>query len=317
MRMKYVYPTRQIAHLWVHQTQSSARNAGGNFYFREDTIYSYRDSFPIGRIVKHKGKTVYLIRDNTYSVTTPGHISDMRRAIPGDAIRFAVYDPSQDIKHQWVVFITNVKMARQRFENETRKIQRLIAYSAFLSACNAAQQFAEFFGYAFKAVCRLPKDHLELVKAIGERNEKQRLRREENDRKRSERFFARREECLRENAKTAADVIADWRAGGAYSYRLNSVPTMLRIRGELIETSRGVEFPIVHAMRVLPIVERILASGERWQANGHQIRLGHYAIDRIEENGTLYAGCHVVAKEELLRLIAELKEYSPVLPELA
>ena len=35
--MKHVYPTNEIAHLWAHKTQTSARNGQGNFYFDGDT----------------------------------------------------------------------------------------------------------------------------------------------------------------------------------------------------------------------------------------------------------------------------------------
>jgi hypothetical protein len=41
-------------------------------------------------------------------------------------------------------------------------------------------------------------------------------------------------------------------------------------------------------------------------SNGHSIRLGNYAIDRIEPDGTVHAGCHVVRWEEIERIAPEL-----------
>lgn len=42
--------------------------------------------------------------------------------------------------------------------------------------------------------------------------------------------------------------------------------------------------------------------GREWHANGHTIKLGHYAIDSIDAQGTLRAGCHTFSKAEVLRI---------------
>lgn len=83
--MKHVYPTNEIAHLWAHKTQTSARNGQGNFYFDGDTIYSYGSHFPIARHVAAAAGNAVLFTTRTRSVTTSRHVSDVRRAIP-DAV---------------------------------------------------------------------------------------------------------------------------------------------------------------------------------------------------------------------------------------
>src|ERR1700722_12403540 len=42
-RKKEVYPTDEIPHLWVHawRSQGNARNAAGNLYFQQASIFSY------------------------------------------------------------------------------------------------------------------------------------------------------------------------------------------------------------------------------------------------------------------------------------
>jgi len=47
-RAKHVFGTGEIPHLWAHKVQDSARNARGNLYFENDTIFSYGGHFPIG-----------------------------------------------------------------------------------------------------------------------------------------------------------------------------------------------------------------------------------------------------------------------------
>lgn len=91
---RQVYPTGEIAHKWAHATQESARNPQGNFYFRGDTIYSYRDSWPLARIYRHKTRGVLvLLNSSRYSVTTSGHAHRVCGALPEDWRKISVPDP--------------------------------------------------------------------------------------------------------------------------------------------------------------------------------------------------------------------------------
>ena len=78
--MRHVFPTSEISHKWAHQTQSDARNPQGSLYFRGDTLYSYRDSYPIAKLFRKRGAVLALHVENTYSATTAGHCSGARRA---------------------------------------------------------------------------------------------------------------------------------------------------------------------------------------------------------------------------------------------
>src|SRR5258708_6296401 len=95
-RQKHVFPTNEIPHIWFHKTQSDARNAQGNLYFADETIYSYGSHFPIARHVKNKSgrKSAILFTTRSYSSTTSGHISAVQSAIPSNLPVFNVYDPS-------------------------------------------------------------------------------------------------------------------------------------------------------------------------------------------------------------------------------
>lgn len=77
---KTVVTNSQVAHLWAHQSQSSARSGNGNASFDGATLYSY--STPIANIVTdNHGVKVALIDTATYSVTTSGHQSSARSAV--------------------------------------------------------------------------------------------------------------------------------------------------------------------------------------------------------------------------------------------
>jgi hypothetical protein len=61
-------------------------------------------------------------------------------------------------------------------------------------------------------------------------------------------------------------------------------------------------------------VRAVIGRGEAWQTNGHTCHVGHYRLDRIEANGTLKAGCHVIARDEWERIAPLLDAYQ-VSPE--
>lgn len=75
--MKQVFESRELAHVWANQQQSEGRNSGGNFYFKNGTIYSYGSHFPIATI---KDNDVFFTMQS-YSNTTAKHISRARGAV--------------------------------------------------------------------------------------------------------------------------------------------------------------------------------------------------------------------------------------------
>src|SRR5271155_4054848 len=90
-RQKRVFNTGEVPHLWAHRTQEDARNGQGNLYFTGDTIYSYGGHFPIARHVANEaGERAVLFTTATYSVTTSGHCSAVRSAIPSGTPVFHV-----------------------------------------------------------------------------------------------------------------------------------------------------------------------------------------------------------------------------------
>ena len=82
-RHKHVFDTGEVPHLWAHRTQDDARNKQGNLYFTGDTIYSYGSHFPIARhVANDAGERAVLFATARYGVTTSGHCSAVRSAVP-------------------------------------------------------------------------------------------------------------------------------------------------------------------------------------------------------------------------------------------
>lgn len=106
-----------------------------------------------------------------------------------------------------------------------------------------------------------------------------------------------REENLKD--KQARD-IERWRAGevSSYSVRMQTRYALLRVQGTKIETSRGAEFPVEHAVKAYRLLKVLHDAGKTYYRNGHSIHLGHFVVDAFE-NGIVRSGCHTVEWEEI------------------
>jgi hypothetical protein len=316
-RVKHVVSSGEVPHLWYHKTQDSARTSNGNLYFEGDTIYSYGSHFPIARHVSSGKQDAVLFTTRTYSVTTSGHCSAVRSAIPSDAVIFHVPELSyigQDYKNSEAnEHKTNIADYLKRIETAIVTSARArSSWSKQGSHTDAVNLLAELKAYGKFFRLRLPKlpgvpalDSKQM-QAIRDREARTAACKAEETRK------AREEAVKRE-----AEKIERWRAGENVGCLYN-VPVMLRIRTfgadesvqhavAMVETSRGAQVPVSHAIRGLRFVRAVVAKGEAYQRNGHTLHLGHYAIDRIDADGTLHAGCHVITLAEIERIAPSLE----------
>lgn len=108
------------------------------------------------------------------------------------------------------------------------------------------------------------------------------------------------------NARNA-DAISAWRNGAA-NYLPSGLPTMARIVGDTVETSRGARVPLAHAARLVRIAERVAArGGNTWGANDGPM-VGHYRVSSIGADFSAVIGCHEFDAAESARIIAAIKQ---------
>lgn len=308
-RQRHVFPTDEIPHLWYHRTQSEARNPGRNLYFEGDTIFSYGDHFPIARHMKQGRKEAVLFTTRGYSVTTSGHKSSVRQAIPDTATVFEVPNLAGGCGDGMIDHTANLAHFVTESKESLGKAQRARAngkwdLDAAFASRDTARQYAKFFKVPAPSFDFLPtgKALAELRKQIAERAERHKA----SQALAGEREAARQAERHRIEMLDFAEKSALWRAGNPNVRLPWGADTQLRIKGSEVETSRGARVPVSHAKRGLAFVRRVVSSGQEYVRNGHTLHLGHYAIDRIEANGTLHAGCHVIS-------LAEIENLAPAL----
>ncbi len=304
--MRHIYSNREIPHLWAHCSQSTARNAKGSLFFNGDTIYSYGHHFPIARHVssgEHQTDArAILFTTQEHSVTTRQHCSMVQRAIPDSVQVFNV--PHVEHGHESGYIAKNCTSYAERIEDAIQKCARARStWTREHQHEHATELLAEYRAYCefFSFEAHAPFPAVPALESLTPKVANARAK--ERD---AAREVARRIENER-LTREAADKLAQWRAGELLYARFYGQPTALRISGNDVETSLGARVPIEHAKRGLAFVRRVVASGVEYVRNGHTFHLGHYAIDRIETDGTLHAGCHVITLAEIERIAPELE----------
>jgi hypothetical protein len=300
--MRRVYPNHEIPHLWAHQTQDEARNSSGSLYFAGPTIYSYGSHFPIARHVTNDGgERAILFTTASHSITTTHHCSLVHRAIPAAIPVFNVphvqgswgNNPNhQDNVDSYIRRLSDLlsKAKRSRTDCNREWRQR--------EALNLQQQLRRYIDFFDQRDVAVPEsDELDALQSwIEAHQEEERQRREEAVR------LAEEHRLIEQ-----AERIQRFRAGDSITSYIPGVSPMLRLIGNEVQTSLGARFPVSHALLALAFIRQIRASGREYVRNGHTVHLGHYAVDRIEPDGTVHAGCHVVKWEEIEHIAPQLE----------
>ena len=302
--MRHVMTNRELGHVWYYRQQSDARTSDGHYYFRCDTIYSYGSHFPIARhVVNSAGNPAVLFTTRDYSVTTQRHKSLTARAIPHDAVVFHVpltgsYAPSSaDLAEYLRSYESRIMTAGTSLTRVRSQRRKEYGFAALVALILEANQFIGFYRLkhaAFEVPADLEslRDTLKRVveaKRVAEVKEQARLK--------------------RKNSK----LIKQWIAGDSVEFPASIKHVYLRIHTArysddiVVQTSMGVEFPISHAVLGLRAIKQVVASGVEYRSNGHTIHLGVYALERIELNGNVTAGCHYVTFDEIQRIAPQLE----------
>ena len=313
-RVKHVVSSGQVPHLWFHKVQDSAKNGNGSLYFSGDTVFSYGSHFPIARHVQSGKQSAVLFTTRDYSVITSGHKSAVRCAIPEGTLVFHVPNVFTSDRYASNDHPSNLADYVQRVADHLAKCARARQsyakeweHGQAVALRNEAREYAKFFKLKLPKIAPIPaldSEALAKIKAKEAQKSAQKAAEEK----------ARKAEL----AKQEAELADRWR-NGEVTHSLYHLPVMLRIRtfgadaevaGEVgrVETSRGAQVPISHALRVLKFVREVVKRGEPFVTNGHKVPIGHFQVDRIDVDGTLHAGCHVISYAEIERIAPELEK---------
>lgn len=300
-RIKEVFNKDQVCHIWANQSQAHARTSGNKVFFNDTRIYSYGSHYLAGEIHTSKNDMPYaLVNNYAYSVTTGTHLSSIRSALSGKMTYFSVPNPDRPTSQEnidymnqkvWDVFGDIVNMRNKQPDD--------------FSFTQGIEQLNNFFDCI--DMPKLKIDTTKISDSFGIVNEcntakLERIRANNTPEKLAEKQALK----AKKQASALATIIADFRAfkrrsvGNALSYDLLRVNEARSI----VETSRGADVPLDHAIRLL---ERI-KSGQVKSGD----RIGHFTL-----NGVLYdqdmhetvikIGCHTILRSEADAVLSNLE----------
>ena len=308
-----VYDNSMVAHVWANQSQESARSHNGNFHFAGSIIYSYQT--PIARLwVTVDGRRVALVDSASYSMTTSSkHMPAIWRALARTVPAFMVPHPASE-RHPDNLAYLAARYAELRASLHRRRDLWRPAAESLQELANGAIQYAEAFGLAVPAF-DVDGDAATITAAHAARQARNadpayQAKREREKERREARKIEREREATAQRHRLQEESRSRWLAGEyvGYAYQLASAGggALLRVRSDNVETSRGANVPLSHAVKAFRFIKLCRERGQEWRRNGHSIHVGHFTVDHIEANGNFRAGCHFIEWSEVERIARQI-----------
>lgn len=291
--MKTVFSSNaEVSHIWASQTQYEGR--AGNVFFEDGVIYSYGRHFPVAKFCPEYGNVV-LFTDRGYSNSTAKHKSLIRSAIPRSYNVVYCDDPTRNAEHNLGKWQKKVDYLRIEFASKTHKISRGNIAVEIFKTCESAIVFCMALKIQAPDWTNESNDEMTARDHVYELAKTREAKRE-----------AKREEKARISKLEATERLVLWLRGeSVYMDGFQHHETMLRIKGETIETSRGAKIPVSDAIAFWPMLQRTKRSGKTLEAGLHNINLGAYRFNSFDGN-TLIVGCHSIGWNELEKMAIQL-----------
>lgn len=295
--MKTVVSNSMVAHLWANQSQPTARNSSNTFYFIGTQLWSYGAHYLAAQLYTTKRGRVAVINSERYFSTTGTHCRRAWNALASDVL--VVSSPTPDNLEKTLAWLE--ENFRSRCNQTIKRVYiRDLEYAQEMR--DRLDEVSTTINSFRLAIGRRPKNYTgtkEYKSALARLEE---LKARWHDRNPPEVIEARRlakehAEKLRreERAKKQAENIANFRAGKSFDY-LDLDCELLRIKGDVVETSGRAQVPLNEARQMLKLLN---AKVPRHHFQGRKI--GSFTINEIEERDddqVLTIGCHRISLNE-------------------
>jgi len=296
--MKKVVSTQQVAHLWAHQSQSEAYTQSRNFYFEENTIYSYGRHFPIASIVTSgSGEERVFMTTRGYSNTTAKHIRHVWSAVPNKSEIIKCYNPQNA---SWLLHAENILRYIVEIEGAIKKMSSARKPEKYTGELEYwvwhAKNYINFFGVDTSR--HVNAEGTDLSKLIEHLESEEWASKVESLREKSREYERKAQE---KKAKEHERKLAEWLKGETnYLSRLNydylRVNTNM-VLGDFCETSQGIRIPLIAAKKYYDKVVEIIGLGGG-EVEG--LTFAGYNVRSISESGVV-VGCHHFTIDEIKR----------------
>ena len=291
--MKRVFSSHnEVAHVWASQSQPEGR--GGNIFFEDQVIYSYGRHFPVARFAPEFGAVV-LFTNRGYSSSTGKHKTIIRGAIPNSFEVVYCNDPTRTAEHNLGQWQDRAEQLRRAFANSNHRVTRGNTAVELFRTCESAIVYCMALKIDAPEWTNETNDEMTARDYVYELAKAREIKRE-----------TARKEREQVAALKASERLPLWLAGESVpTFDFHYLETMLRIKGDSIETTRGAKIPVEDAIKLWPLLLRVKNGGKTLEAGLHAITLGPYRFNSFDGE-TLIVGCHSIAWSQLERMAREL-----------
>jgi len=332
-RVRHVVPTGEIAHLWAHQVQDSARNGCKSLFFEGKTIFSFGHHYPAARHVEFKGKKAVLVTNRKSSSSTSGHMAGIRSSLPKTWKVFEVRNVCEEVttyggygsgRYGGGSFNTdkdpdhavNTADLVKQIEEHVGKAKRATSVNgkewntkSALTLLAELKAYIKFFQIKKVKLPSVPKPSKKVLAEMEARAKQLEATKAERTRVRLQKNI--------EAWKAGADVRFGWRDS-------QHIPVMLRVKTfgadqdvaglvGRVETSKGAQCEIAGpagAARLWRFLKALKDAGKKYKRNGHSERIGHFTVDSFDGQ-VLKVGCHSIDWSECERIAPEVEALCP------
>lgn len=301
--VKTVVKTKELAHLWANQVQPYAKTC--NRYFENNRYYSY--STEIACFISNSKEEQAIILDNSnYSVTTSKHQNELNFACKQFPIfeyvafnnsrynKYTNITPSQvtpDYLYQhYIEQATELAAKSKRAKKAECKLKYIKQAKHYLQKANLV---IDWFDTTNLEILN-ENQFDELLETLSVEAETARKQAEEI-----------RKAKIALNLEFYKETFEKWLAGDLVNFPscYHDKGIFLRVKEDLVETSRGATFPVDSCETIFKVYKRAVNKNEVYS---DPIKVGHYTISHISKKGII-AGCHHIKPSEIERFAGVLK----------
>ena len=287
MKTKYSNNS-ELAHIWANQVETDILKSANSMSCQFNVMFSYNTA--IAQIYND----VPIINRYSYSNSTSKHQSHVYRALDYSkeiiSLEFPKYNLSSLVFGQGdfdeIIKPHNENIANNALvkSSRSRKYKDMLLKEA-IDIFENLKKYSELMNIEYSIPFDLAKLTADLLIAEKERKEKEKT-------------------LLAQAIEKEQNDLELWKKGQDIRRFFNS--TALRIKENIIETSRGANIPVEHAIKFWALIKTWHDNNMTYSRCTHSIHLGHYAVDSFK-NDILKVGCHEIPYSEIERISHQLK----------
>jgi len=285
--MKKVFSSNSTtAHYWANRVQSEGRSSGMSFY--EGKLYSY--ATVIAEFIGDSNNVI--LSNHSYSNSTCKHQHYARQSLHSNHNKIYIDCPMWG--NRSLIF------NQSTFDLEIVSHNHYKASDYLLRATRARKNSALYLSYANNIYDSL----VQYALLVGLNYIKPDITITQD-----QAIEAAKIQAIKEKQRKA-DIIADqaenlkkWRKGENVTNHFEI--TALRINGDMIQTSRGANIPLDHAIKAYPLLKKLHDKNTDIDLTSHAIKFGNYSMSAFK-NDYLIVGCHTIPYSEVSNIAIQL-----------